>query len=362
VATIDLLIQQIEALIPANLRYQAGKGGLRVLPAEGGVYLVNLTAQATQNAVITGLGDLKRDMSGRNFTAAQRDWIENVLALHFPQFDFHALLARSVDTGRRLQGLGARLGYARGQQTQGAVDMLESLDHERPNLGTMNPKDTTTIPRAATWVRKEPAPPTRYIVQVEFSLEGGKIRPDEVLIAYEISKEELDYLAINKGAKFLDIPANLKKARNLNVICYDINRELRATSLEAHFSKTLEGLRATVDYLVSLPPHGWGLLPEGRATFRAKDSYLGNVAARFEEAAGKATDVKMVRESERGTMAYVSAIFEQQADATGKKVFQQVIEERHSNLPAVLEAMKKGNIAAKARQVIDDLGQILKKL
>jgi hypothetical protein len=275
-AQVAQLAQEIDALIDKRLRFVPGqKAGLAVRIGHGGVYLSSL------------------DISGYpiNFTDEHRHWMRTKLLARFTNLDLRGVLGRSSETGRRFNSVAKRLELIQERVKNGDVIALESLDfqgtHARLNtqgslLTSETPRDIT---RGFTYVRLKPEPATRVIILSDLPLSdpttGGRIIPDEVIIQYPISEDELKAVRTAKApatfTPFLLIDQAQRKASKLKIHCGDINLELMDDKLVDHFIKTMRGLVAAIYAATSR----FGITPEGRVSGSVTDSYLHSAEGKF---------------------------------------------------------------------------------
>jgi hypothetical protein len=267
---------EIEKLIPNNLRYQAGKGGLIVLDAPGGVVVAQFNEKGVQ----------------RRFNGDAKRWVNQVLSTIYPNASSAAVFGREGERERLAIGMRSRLKTAM-EGPVGSVVGLESLDPDPNRLIPANPNDITpanhkTLPRHLTWVVLEPSPPRRYIAMSEMTMlvQGEKKRPDEVFISYELDKDELDRVTTietdSKGVKTrvlnpdYDGFAKLDKidAHNLRIHIGDPNLEISKGSAREHFAKTNKYLIAVLEQLTNPRGSKPTINPKGRVYLSARDVYM----------------------------------------------------------------------------------------
>lgn len=313
-AQIAQLAQDIDTLIDKRLKFVPGKkAGLAVRVGHGGVYLSALNIFGTPI----------------NFTEEHRHWMRTKLLARFIDLDLRGVLGRSSETGRRFNSVAKRLQLMQERVKSGDVIALESLDfqgtHARLNtqgslLTSEKPHDIT---RGFTYVRLKPEPETRVIILSDLPLAdpttGGRIIPDEVILQYPISKDELKAARAAKApatfTPFLLIEQAKRKASELKIHCGDINLELTGDDLVEHFNKTMRGLVAATNAAIER----FGIIPEGRVSGSVTDSYMHSAEAKFSDE----EYVKLNRETVKGTSVRM-AIECEPALVEGKMTFIQV--------------------------------------
>lgn len=297
---VDTLFQKIDGLIPANLRHQPGKiTGLALRISRGGVYLS------------------RRDIFGIpiNFIDDDRTWMRNVLLSAFPNLDARAILSRSSESARRFNSVAHRLELAQGGAAKGHVIAIESLDFQGtvPRLNVQGSQLAATQPseitRLVTYVTLKPAPPQRLIILSDFPLFdpilNKKIIPDEIIISYPISDDELKAV---KSAKppatfipFFLIDKALKKTAHLRINCFDINKEILGEQVIEHFGKTMRGTVAAATTALER----FGIEPTGKVSCIATDSLLHSAEARITDP----HHAELARRSARGTKISMAVEF-----------------------------------------------------
>lgn len=249
-------IAEVEAQLPPALRYEAGRGGLRVLPGRGGVYVAAFSAAGEQV----------------RFNAEQRRWLETAVAVLYPRATVSgAVIGRNGERQRTVIGMKSRLRHLLAQPP-GAVIGLESLD-TRPlptNPEALTPDNHSRFARAMTWISMQPEPPRRYIAMSEFPLriDGKRRAPDEVFVSYVVGNDELQRVKAPGYGGFKSLDA--VDARKLFVHVGDPNLELGEGAARQHFAKTNRYLVAVLEKLTA----EWKLRPVDSVTCSARDVYL----------------------------------------------------------------------------------------
>jgi hypothetical protein len=263
------LFNDIDALIPLNLRHIPGqREGLVVRLGTSGVYLSHV------------------DMTGcipKNFVSQHRDWMRKSLLAKFPHLDASAILGRSSESIRRFNSIEGRLSLAQEGAKNGRVIAIESLDMSGKTPRPIIPASQLTaaepgkIPRAITWVQIDPAPARRVIVFSDMpmvdKLFNKRIIPDEITVSYLVSDDELKAIKAAKPPAFTSfnkLDDAVKRAKDVRMVCGDINKELINEQLVEHFQKTLRGLVTAADTIFS----AFGITPDGKISAMAGDSYL----------------------------------------------------------------------------------------
>jgi hypothetical protein len=277
-------VEDIEGLIPPELQFQEGKGGLRVFAAPGGVMVAQLNKLGKQ----------------QRFDARAKKWAETTVAERYPQSSATAAIFGIEGERERMAiGMRSRLAYVL-KHTSSSPEVvehftaIESLDIDNDgNLlrdipddpASLGPLEHKEFPRQATWVRMKPPPPTRYIAFSEKSIpiDGVQRRPDEVLISYELGSDELeriqhpDYHA-NGGFRGL----GEVEAHRMRLHVGDPNLEIRSVASAAkHFEKTMLYLTELLNQLTQSQLHGPKLVPLGRVYLSARDVYLSHAMMRL---------------------------------------------------------------------------------
>jgi hypothetical protein len=259
-AEVDLL-----KLILAKHLYLTGKAGFEI-------------SIAGRNLVLTYLSE---HGNPRNFPTHVGEQVVALLKKQFPALDTDVFFGY-VETIRRRQGLHSR--YTSFVQSPGSV-MFESLDPDNLRRGSLGldmddftKKPTAELPRMYTFVRLEPEPAKRLIFLTEMKV--GDLRPDEMIIQYDISPEER--AMVESGKSFAEIAASpdpeVHVARNMRIHNGDPNRLIPVKDLAEHVQKTLEGLLAVAAKVTAaVAKNGFGLTPVGGMSASTTDTMLGPI-------------------------------------------------------------------------------------
>lgn len=251
-------VKKVEALLGDHLHEQ-GKAGYTVSIAGNRVILTYRSAEGVS----------------QNAPKSAFERVSDTLKKAFPKLD-NDVFYGYVETVRRKQSWGSRW---QALMKSGRARMFESLDPNPDRQGplpasrsALNTTPTRNLPRIYTFVDLGP-PAVRHIYLSEFKL--GRQRPDEGIIRYLLSPEELALVTSDKPKPFFDILKQGVTATDLSVHLGDPNRELSAQELNEHFKKSLEGLRRAIFYLARPPPEGLGLKLQGLISASTTDTILG---------------------------------------------------------------------------------------
>lgn len=331
-------LQELEAMIPPKLRFIEGQQeGLLAREGLEGFYL------SYRN--IAG--------AGKNPSREAQDWLLNILVPRVEGTSTSRVIGY-VESLRRRQGLASRMRSFLGDQAAIGFEVLDpdtgrhlDMDPIMFNPVAVEGAKAEQLPRAYTYIRSEPKPATRFIFFTEFDF--GGIRPDEVIVSYPVSDEEVEL--IREGKRFSDLDATMKKPQSLKIHVGDFNREIAGETLVEHFSKTMRGLVAALEHATTV----LGIEPTGSVVGTTTDSFVGAVEARVGE-----TNVSFIRSTEHGTAVRAEVEFQKQPVDSGTDWLPTKPERVHG--ANVAEQLLKGPLAESAKLASIQLENVLKKL
>ncbi len=178
--------------------------------------------------------NLGTDLKPRRLSKAQ---IEVIVKL-FPAIE--PLLSRNADTLRRVHFLEERY-------KSSTLSDFFTLDERRPMPapGSSSVKDPSKLPLIYGAIDDtNPNKPTVYLFGSELGIKSHKLRPDEAMFSFEVTKADAD--RIRAATNLDEIKAALKgmTATHARVLYYDDNRIISGELAEKHALKSLNTLEA----------------------------------------------------------------------------------------------------------------------